>query len=118
MRERERARLSFYREAERPNRQSHILTPSESTDRISGPNLPIKMQSKYPALLALSNVILLVSSTILVYLGSALVTFYLLDRLDFVSVYFAVVPRIMVAIGVATFAVALYGCYGAATSSR
>ncbi len=76
------------------------------------------MNSKLPILLGLSNVILLVSSTILIYLGSALVTFYLLDHLSFVSVYFAVVPRIMIAGGVATFIVALYGCYVAGSASR
>ena len=76
------------------------------------------MRTKLPALLGLSNVVLLVSSTALVYLGSSLITFYLLDKLDFVSAYFSAAPWAMVATGAATFVIALYGCFAAAGSSR
>ena len=76
------------------------------------------MGTKFPSLLGLTNLILLVSSTILMYLGSALTTFYLLDSLDFISVWFAVVPNIMVALGVSCFVVAIYGGFVAANANR
>ena len=76
------------------------------------------MQTKYPAFLGLTNLILVVASTTLMYLGSALITFYLLESLDFISLWFPVVPRVMIGLGATTFVVALYGCYVAASSSR
>ena len=76
------------------------------------------MGTQFPTLLGLANLILLVSSTILMYLGSALITFYLLDSLDFISVWFSVVPNIMVALGISCFVVAIYGCYVAANANR
>ena len=66
-------------------------------------------RSQYPGLLAISNVILLIASTILMYLGASLVTFYHLDKLDFVSRYFSIVPYCMICLGVGSFIVALYG---------
>ena len=74
--------------------------------------------SSYPGLLAVSNVILLVASTVLVFLGSALVTFYHLDLLDFISSYFYIVPYIMVGLGVVSFILALFGIVAGCSESK
>lgn len=74
--------------------------------------------SSYPGLLAVANVILLVASTVLVFLGSALVTFYHLDKLDFISPYFYIVPYIMVGLGVVSFLLALFGIVAGCSESR
>ena len=50
--------------------------------------------SSYPGLLAVSNVILLVASTVLIFLGSALVTFYHLDKLAFIALALPVAKRV------------------------
>lgn len=76
------------------------------------------MASQYPGLLGLANIILLIASTSLMYLGAALTNFYLLDKLDFISVYFSVVPHIMIGTGVASFFTALIGCFVAVQKSR
>jgi hypothetical protein len=74
--------------------------------------------SSYPGLLAITNVILLIASTILIFLGSALITFYQLDKLGFISPYFYIVPYIMVGLGIFSFVLALYGLIVAAAASR
>lgn len=77
-----------------------------------------EFSSGYTGLLALINVILLVASTSLLYLGASLFAFYLLDRVDFVSAWFSYVPYSMVVLGVGNFVVAVYGCIVAGTQSR
>jgi len=74
--------------------------------------------SSYPGLLAVLNVILLVASTVLVFLGTALITFYHLDKLDFISPYFSVTPYIVVGLGVVSFLLALFGIVVGCSESR
>ena len=76
------------------------------------------MQSKYPVLLGLLNLVLLIASTTLMYLGGSLINFYLLDKFDFVSVWFRVVPNVIVGLGVASFIVSLFGCFVALNDKR
>ena len=78
----------------------------------------VKGSSSYPGLLAVANVILMVASTVLVFLGAALVTFYHLDKLDFISPYFYIVPYIMVGLGVVSFLLALFGIVAGCSESR
>lgn len=78
----------------------------------------MRSSSSYPGLLALANVVLLVASSILLFLGVSLVTFYKLDMLDFVASWFYVVPYLMMVLGSGCFIVALYGSVVGALGSR
>jgi hypothetical protein len=75
-------------------------------------------RSSFPGLLAMCNLILLIASTILIFLGSALVIFYHLDKLNFVNTYFTIVPYTMIGLGVASFVTSLFGAAIAVSDSR
>lgn len=64
------------------------------------------------------NLILLISSTILIYLGSVLVNFYLLPTLDFVTSNFSSVPNLMLAVGTLGLLAGLLGIIVGAVASR
>ena len=76
------------------------------------------MESRYPALLGVCNLILLVASTTLMYLGASLINFYLLDKFDFLSQWFSAVPYLIIGLGIASFIVAVYGFYVSVSDSR
>ena len=68
-----------------------------------------KRATKYQKFLNLSNVFLLIASTILVFSAVILIKFYHIDKLDFWSTYFMIVPLLMIVLGVYTFIVCVYG---------
>jgi len=65
--------------------------------------------TKYQRFLNLSNVFMLIVSTMLVYTSSNLIGFYHLTKLDFWSWHFYACPICMLALGLYTFAVSVYG---------
>lgn len=65
--------------------------------------------TKYQKYLNLSNVFLLITSTILIFTAIVLMKFYHVDKLDFWSAYFKVVPTYMITLGVYTFLVTFFG---------
>jgi len=65
--------------------------------------------TKYQRFLNLSNVFMLIVSTILLFTSGILIGFYHLSKLDFWSWYFYACPMCMLALGAYTFAVSVYG---------
>ena len=65
--------------------------------------------TKYQKYLNLSNVFLLITSTILIFTAVILMKFYHVDKLDFWSVYCWLVPVFMITLGVYTFLVCIFG---------
>ncbi len=65
--------------------------------------------TKYQKFLNLSNVFLLITSTILIFSAVILMKFYHLDKLNFWSSYFSIVPILMIVLGLYTFLVCVYG---------
>ncbi|TRY78926.1 hypothetical protein TCAL_12183 [Tigriopus californicus] len=65
--------------------------------------------TKYQKFLNLSNVFLLITSTILIFSAVILIKFYHINKLDFWSSYFWVAPILMIVLGVYTFLVCVYG---------
>ena len=65
--------------------------------------------TKYQKYLNLSNVFLLITSTILIFTTVILMKFYHVDKLDFWSVYCWLVPVFMITLGVYTFLVCIFG---------
>lgn len=65
--------------------------------------------TKYQKFLNLSNVFLLITSTILIFTAIVLMKFYHVDKLDFWSAYFGIVPTYMIILGVYTFCVCFFG---------
>jgi len=75
------------------------------------------MGAYLPILLAL-NLVLLISSTAMLYLGSILVNFYLLPSLSLVSSHFATVPYLILVIGIALLVISIFGFIAAGSKSR
>jgi len=65
--------------------------------------------TKYQRFLNLSNVLMLIVSTLLIFLSFNLIYFYHLTKLDFWSLYFYACPISMLALGLYTFVVSVYG---------
>jgi len=65
--------------------------------------------TKYQRFLNLSNVFMLIMSTVLLFTSGILIFFYHLTKLDFWSWYFYACPMCMLALGLYTFAVSVYG---------
>ena len=65
--------------------------------------------TRYQKYLNLSNVFLLITSTILIFTAVILMKFYHVDKLDFWSVYCWLVPVFMITLGVYTFLVCIFG---------
>jgi len=65
--------------------------------------------TKYQVFLNLSNVLMLIVSTLLIFFSGILIHFYHLTKLDFWSWYFYACPMCMLALGLYTFAVSVYG---------
>lgn len=65
--------------------------------------------TKYQRFLNLSNVFLLTTSTILLFSAAVLIKFYHITKLDFWSVYFVVVPVLMILLGIFTFLTCVFG---------
>lgn len=65
--------------------------------------------TRYQKFLNLSNVFLLITSTILVFSAVILIKFYHITKLNFWSTWFYVNPTLMIALGIYTFAVSVYG---------
>ena len=74
--------------------------------------------TKYQKYLNLSNVFLLITSTILIFSAIILMKFYHVDKLDFWSPYFQVVPVYMVTLGIYTFLVCFFGFFVAGIENR
>jgi hypothetical protein len=65
--------------------------------------------TKYQKFLNVSNVILLITSTILIFTAIVLMKFYHITKLDFWSPLFAVVPPYIISLGIYTFIVSFFG---------
>jgi hypothetical protein len=65
--------------------------------------------TKYQKFLNLSNVFLLITSTILIFSAVILIKFYHIDKLHFWSSFFTIVPILMIVLGIYTFLVCIYG---------
>jgi len=65
--------------------------------------------TRYQRFLNLSNVFMLIVSTILIFSAGILMSYYHLTKLDFWSWYFYACPMCMLALGLYTFAVSVYG---------
>jgi hypothetical protein len=74
--------------------------------------------TKYQKYLNLSNVFLLITSTILIFSAVILMKFYHIDKLDFWSAYFAIVPVYMIVLGLYTFLVCIFGFLISGSESR
>lgn len=68
-----------------------------------------KKKPMYQKFLNISNVLLLIVSTILIFSAIILMKFYATQSLGFWSSYFPVVPVFMIILGVYTFVVCMYG---------
>lgn len=65
--------------------------------------------TRYQKWLNLSNVFLLVISTLIIFTAVVLIKFYHISKLDFWSAYFSVVPAYTITLGVYTFLVCFFG---------
>jgi len=65
--------------------------------------------TKYQRFLNISNVFLLITSTILIFSSIVLIKFYHISKLDFWSQWFYINPMLMIALGLYTFLVCVYG---------
>ncbi|QQP41986.1 Tetraspanin, partial [Caligus rogercresseyi] len=74
--------------------------------------------TRYTALIWFLDIFLLLVSTALVYLGTSLIVFYNLDRLNIETNWYSTVPYCMISTGIANFLVAIYGFAGAASEKR
>ncbi|XP_040563484.1 CD63 antigen [Lepeophtheirus salmonis] len=68
-----------------------------------------RKKTQYQNFLNLSNVFLLITSTILIFSAIILIKFYYIDKLDFWSSVFWITPTLMIVLGVYTFCVCIYG---------
>ena len=74
--------------------------------------------TRYQKYLNLSNVFLLITSTILIFTAVILMKFYHVDKLDFWSVYCWLVPVFMITLGVYTFLVCIFGFFTSGSENR
>jgi len=65
--------------------------------------------TKYQRFLNLSHVFLLITSTILVFSAAILIKFFHITKLNFWSMWFYVNPTLMIALGLYTFAISVFG---------
>jgi len=77
-----------------------------------------RRSTKYQRFLNLSNVFLLIVSTVLLFSSIVLMFFYHMPKLEFWSWYFYATPMTMLAIGLYTFAVSVYGFLISTKESR
>ena len=78
----------------------------------------IEKSSQYQKYITLSSVILIVTSTILIFTAVTLMKFYHLDKLGFWSSYFEFVPYYMLILGVYSFLLGLFGALVAPSGSK
>jgi hypothetical protein len=71
----------------------------------------IEKSSQYQKYITLSSVILIITSTILIFTAVTLMKFYHLDKLGFWSSYFEFVPYYMLILGIYTFLLGLFGAF-------
>lgn len=64
------------------------------------------------------NLVLLISSTVLIYLGNVLITFYLLPTLNFVDESFSAAPSLMLVVGTLGLFIGCLGVVVGATANR
>jgi len=77
-----------------------------------------RRSTKYQRFLNLSNVFLLIVSTGLLFSSTVLMSFYHMTKLYFWSWYFYATPMCMLALGLYTFAVSVYGFLISTKESR
>jgi len=77
-----------------------------------------RRSTKYQRFLNLSNVFLLIVSTGLLFSSIVLMSFYHMTKLEFWSWYFYATPMTMLALGLYTFAVSVYGFLISTKESR
>ena len=65
--------------------------------------------TKYQKFLNVSNVVLIITSTFLIFTAIVLMKFYHVTKLDFWSPLFAIVPPYMITLGIYTFLVCFFG---------
>ena len=73
---------------------------------------------RYQTYLNLSNVFLLIASTILIFLAIILMRFYHVDKLDVWDNLFWIVPIYMICLGVFTFLVCIFGLLISGSDNR
>lgn len=78
----------------------------------------IEKSSQYQKYITLSSVILIITSTILIFTAVTLMKFYHLDKLGFWSSYFEFVPYYMLILGVYSFLLGLFGAFVAPSGSK
>jgi uncharacterized membrane protein (DUF2068 family) len=59
--------------------------------------------TKYQKFLNVSNVLLVITSTLIIFTAVILIKFYHINKLDFWSSYFSIVPVYTITLGVYTF---------------
>lgn len=74
--------------------------------------------TKYQKFLNLSNVFLLISSTILIFCATILISWYHMLKLGFWSEYFYWTPMLMLTLGLYTFGTTCYGFIISVRESR
>jgi len=74
-------------------------------------SLMLHRATRYQKFLNISNVILLITSTILIVFAAILMKFYHMDKLGFWSEYFAVFPNYVIYLSIYTFGVSLFGFF-------
>lgn len=74
--------------------------------------------TKYQKLLNLSNVFLLITSTVLIFSSIILMKFYHLMKLDFWSDFFWITPALMMGLGLYTFLICIYGILISGSENR
>jgi len=78
----------------------------------------IEKSSQYQKYITLSSVILIITSTILIFTAVTLMKFYHLDKLGFWSSYFEFVPYYMLILGVYSFLLGLFGAFVSGSGSK
>ena len=74
--------------------------------------------SQYQKYITFGNVVLIIISTILIFMAAILMKFYHLDKLGFWSSYFELVPYYMIFLGVYTFLVGLFGTFATPSGNK
>ena len=78
----------------------------------------IEKSSQYQKYITLSSVILIITSTILIFTAVTLMKFYHLDKLGFWSSYFEFVPYYMLVLGLYSFLLGLFGAFVSGSGSK
>jgi len=76
------------------------------------------MNSKYPAIIGVINLVILISSTACLYLASIMINIYLLPYLELISSHFATAPYLILSIGSLLLVFSFLGMAAVGSESR